>query len=260
MQSVHRALTLLEAVAQYGEVGVTELAAIAGLKVSTTHGLVKTLANRHYLAGSAGRYRIGPASSILVSAWDPLATLGTIIQPAIEELAEVVGHSVTATVVVGRELRKLAYTPAPGPITITATKDGWPNPMMLATGRVLLAHSDEAGWPSVVESFLERESSGWTAERMFDELHLIRRTRLATRFSRGSRGTCAVAVGIWSSETTMVAAIGCSAPLFLADELLSRSTIDPLSAAAAALSAQLGCANPPAPQPDEILGVLQDGQ
>src|SRR5690606_20744222 len=108
---------------------------------STTHGLVKTLTNRHYLAGASGRYRVGPAASILVSAWDPLATLSAMIQPAIEELADTVGHSVTATVMVGRELRKIGYTPAPGPITITSAKDGWPNPMMLATGRVLLAHS-----------------------------------------------------------------------------------------------------------------------
>jgi DNA-binding IclR family transcriptional regulator len=61
VQSVHRALDVLEAVAAGRELGVSEVAARTGLVVSTAHRLLASLADRGYVRQSSthGRYRLG---------------------------------------------------------------------------------------------------------------------------------------------------------------------------------------------------------
>ena len=61
VQSLDRALDLLEALASAGELGVSDLAARTGLVPSTAHRLLATLVERGYAAQSAsgGRYLIG---------------------------------------------------------------------------------------------------------------------------------------------------------------------------------------------------------
>src|SRR4051794_41985531 len=61
VQSLDRALDLLEALASAGELGVSDLAARTGLVPSTAHRLLGTLVERGYAAQSAsgGRYLIG---------------------------------------------------------------------------------------------------------------------------------------------------------------------------------------------------------
>src|ERR1700754_5042150 len=61
VQSLDRALDLLEALAIAGEAGVSALAARTGLVPSTAHRLLSTLVERGYAAQSAsgGRYLIG---------------------------------------------------------------------------------------------------------------------------------------------------------------------------------------------------------
>ena len=61
VQSVDRALDLLEALGESGDLGVSELAAQTGLVVSTAHRLLAGLADRGYVrqAASHGSYALG---------------------------------------------------------------------------------------------------------------------------------------------------------------------------------------------------------
>src|SRR5690242_3063162 len=61
VQSLERALDLLEALSSGRELGVTDLAAAAGLPPSTVHRLLATLTKRGYVTQNAasGRYMLG---------------------------------------------------------------------------------------------------------------------------------------------------------------------------------------------------------
>src|SRR5262245_30470664 len=61
VQSLDRALDVLEALGEAGDLGVSEVAARTGLVVSTAHRLLAGLADRGYVrqAASHGRYALG---------------------------------------------------------------------------------------------------------------------------------------------------------------------------------------------------------
>ncbi len=135
VQSVVRALGLLEAVAAAGEMGVTELARAQGLHVATAHNLLRTLAGRHYLLNRHGRYRLGPAVAMLGAGWEPLHALPDLVQPSLVQIADGCGEAASATILVGREARLIGFQPGTEAITIHYPQWLWPEALKLATGR-----------------------------------------------------------------------------------------------------------------------------
>lgn len=73
VQSVGRAMDILELLGRLGPTGVTDIARQLDLHVATVHNLLRTLADRHYLLNDGGQYRIGPAASILAGQFAALA-------------------------------------------------------------------------------------------------------------------------------------------------------------------------------------------
>lgn len=240
VQSVARALELLELVARAEEIGVSELAREAGLAVSTAHSLVRTLAGRHYLVGTAGRYRLGPAASLLTAGWDPAAALTDSVGPALDSLAERTDLATTGTVLVGREARVIGFAAAPGPITATPSHLTWTSPLHLATGRVLVALTREAEWAEIVDREGTVEPS-WSQRRWLNELRNVRRTGVALKRTKEARAVSGLAVPVWARGGTVVASIGCSAPNFLFADLARSSTLEALWDTSRGLSSQLGC-------------------
>lgn len=252
VQSVVRALTLLELVAQAEEIGVTELAREAGLIVSTAHSLVRTLARHHYLVGTAGRYRLGPATTALASGWDPAATLADRVGPVLDTLAQRSEFAATGTVLVGREARVIGYVQAPGPITATLGQLRWRDPLGLATGRVLVAHCRPDDWAEIVSREGMAEPS-WSQRRWLNELRTVQRTGIALKPADARHGAAGLAVPVWARGGAVVAALGCSGPGFLIDELASPTTVAALWGASRDLSAQLGCEEIPlTPDPEHF--------
>ncbi|MFW6599380.1 IclR family transcriptional regulator [Propionibacteriaceae bacterium Y2011] len=244
VQSVVRALDLLELVGRAEEVGVSELAREAGLAVSTTHSLVRTLARRHYLVGVQGRYRLGPAVAGLSAGWDPVAGLRGLLGPVLDRLAERAELAATATVLIGREARIIHYSAATGPITVTAERSAWSHPLRLATGRVMVALGDESAWPEFIAND-EGAEPGWSQRRWLNEFRAISRSGVALKRIGNPRGTSALAVPVWTRGGSVAAAIGCSAPTFLIEDLTRRRTLAALWDASGELSAHLGCDDPP---------------
>lgn len=250
VQSVVRALRLLELVAEAKEIGVTELAREAGLVVSTTHSLVRTLTRQHYLVGTAGRYRLGPAATALASGWDPAATFADQAGPVLDALAERTDFATTGTVLVGREARIIGYAAAPGPITATASGLRWRTPLGLATGRVLVAFCREDDWAEIVGREGEVEPR-WSQRRWLNELRAVQRTGICLKSTGDRRSVAGLAVPVWAHGGTVVASIGCSAPGFLVDDLVRPGTVAALWEASRDLSARLGCQQIPlTPDPD----------
>ena len=104
VQSLERALDLLEALASTDELGVSDLAARTGLVPSTAHRLLGTLVSRGYAAQSpaSGRYLLGYKLLELTSGLqDRLERLRSAARPHLEAIMEQTGETTNLVVLEG---------------------------------------------------------------------------------------------------------------------------------------------------------------
>lgn len=248
IQSVHRALDILEAIARAGDLGASELSRELGLAVSTVHNLVRTLAARNYVIGTNGRYRLGPMSTVITSQWDPAAGLAPIVQPELKRLSEMTGQYSTARVLVGRAAQHIGYELGPGPVTIREPHAVWPRAITLPTGRILAAFTRPAEWLDFVEDACGTRS-GHTAQCWLDELRAAAATGVCAKRTHGPHGQIAIAVPVWARGPAVICSLGCSAPAAVADDNLPQRMLDALWEVSETVSARLGCTELPLPKP-----------
>lgn len=116
IQSLHRAFDILEFVARFDVVGATRISTDLGLSVSTVNNLCRTMADRGYLVGRRGQYRVGPAFTLLATRWNPMLALPEIVVPVLESLTEATGQAAVATVLTGMDARVVAFEQGRGPV------------------------------------------------------------------------------------------------------------------------------------------------
>lgn len=248
VQSVHRAIDLLEAIGHRGDAGVSELAREADLAVSTIHNLLRTLTRRGYLVNTDGRYRLGPGISVLSSRFDPALALPPLVKPECERISARTGLATTATVLIGDEIHVLWHQRAPGSVTVSPPASRTSHPFTMATGRLLVALTRRADWDSFVATAGDIEP-GWSDARWTSQLADAAQTAVCFKRAPTAQSDAAIAVPIWSGDAAVVCAIGCSSPGFFVTEELLASALDALWDATNELSARLGCAQIPFPKP-----------
>lgn len=249
VQSVHRALDLLESVGHASESGVATLAEELGLATSTVHNLVRTLVRRGYLLRSGGRYRIGPGVTALVAAWNPVASLAEPVREALERIADETGHASASTILVGTQVRRLGYSPGRGLVTSTSPRDLARDALARPTGRVLVAMTRRNDWDEFITEMLDRDNTRWSMEQWRAELDEIARTGVSVRRAADADGQAAIAVPVWAHGGSIVCALGSSAPGFLATDELLEQMLTVLWRTAEELSQQFGCETMPLPKP-----------
>jgi DNA-binding IclR family transcriptional regulator len=107
VQSLNRALDLLEALARADELGVSEVAAQTGLVPSTAHRLLSTLVARGYAAQNpaTGRYLMGYKLLELSSGLqDRLGRLRAAARPHLEAIQRETGETTNLVVLEGRNI------------------------------------------------------------------------------------------------------------------------------------------------------------
>jgi len=145
--AVARALALLDAfgVADTA-LPLAELARRTGLPKPTALRLARTLAAPGYLVGlEGGAWRLGPAVARLGARYQRAFDLRNVIEPALQQLAEQTGHSVSFfTQEDGQRVRLLRVRGADG--FVSPGRVGEPLPLDRgAAGQVFLAYAGAAG-------------------------------------------------------------------------------------------------------------------
>src|SRR6478609_4629781 len=100
VQSVDRALTILEVLARDGEAGVTEISGELGVHKSTAFRLLATLESHRLVEqdGDRGRYRLGVGNLRLAGATTARLDLVTEARPVCRQLAADTGETVNIAV------------------------------------------------------------------------------------------------------------------------------------------------------------------
>jgi DNA-binding IclR family transcriptional regulator len=243
VQSVDRALSILEVLAKVGTAGVTEIAAELGVHKSTAFRLVATLESHRLVeqAGDRGRYALGVGLLRLAGATTARLDLVQESRPVCRQLAADTGETVNLTVLA--EHSALYLDQVAGSSALQSHNWVGQHIPLHATsnGKVLLCELE----PDKLE-----ESLGKLARftpmtitrkaRLREELELVRRQGYAVAVDELEIGLTAVAAPIRNAHGDVVASISVSGPTFrLTTEEMDRvipSCVD----AAAEISHRLG--------------------
>lgn len=218
VQSVDRAITVLEILAQRGEAGVTEVAAEIAVHKSTAFRLLAALEERGLVeqAADRGKYRLGFGILRLAGAVSARMDVTQQARPVCERLARELGETVNLAVAQAQYAVNVDQVRGPSAVA-TYNWVGQLTPLhATSSGKVLLAHFDADRRAEVVaaglERFTPRTVTSLTAlEQQLDE---ARRRGYAVAAEEYEVGLNAIAAPIRSQHGAVVAAVSASGPAY----------------------------------------------
>ena len=250
VQSVDRALTILELLAADGTLGVTEIAGLLGVHKSTVSRLLATLA-AHGLAEQLpdrGRYRLGVGVLRLAGATRSQLDVVRQTRPIAVELAAGTGETVNLVILSGTETLYLDQVAGTSALQIHNWV-GARNPLhATSNGRVLLAHASAAEQQAILDAISDRQGrlpalTEHTVTGRAALEHILAEVRAqghAVVTDELEIGLTAAAAPIRGTDGTVIASLSVSGPSF---RFVGRRIEDALVAlrdAAGQASAQMG--------------------
>ena len=243
VQSVDRALTILELLARDGEAGVTEIAAGLGVHKSTAFRLLVTL-EAHRLVeqvGDRGRYRLGVGNLRLAGATTARLDLVTEARPVCRQLAADTGE--TVNIAVRSETSALYLDQVAGSSALQSHNWVGQHIPLHATsnGKVLLSELSDAELKSALRELPRfTDVTITTRPRLREELAQVRADGYALAVDELELGLTAAAAPIRSAHGDIVASMSISGPTFRLDDKRLAETVPMLVAAATEVSHRLG--------------------
>ena len=244
VQSVDRAVRVLEMLAREGEAGVSEVARQLGVHPSTASRLIGALAGHELVEhlGPRGKYRLGVGVLRLAGATAAQLDLTTQAQPVCDALAAELGETINVAIVSGGVAINVCQ--AQGSTAVAAQNWVGQRTVLHATssGKALLAHMDDEERERVLAGPLERFTAHTltSADRLRSELRSIRENGCAYAFEEYEEGLNAVAAPIRAHDGTVVAAISASGPAYRMSGQRIADACGAVVRAAAEVSRRLG--------------------
>lgn len=218
VQSVDRALLVLEILAEMGKGGVTEIAGALGVHKSTVSRLIAVLESRGYVEqlSERGKYQLGIAVSRLARSRSGHLDLVKLGQDACDNLAAEVGE--TANLAILDENRSVNIVEAMSTAEIALrTWVGQSCPAhATSSGKALLAGLDPAEVRHHIGTKLERftDNTIVTIDALRAELAAAREAGWASVSEELEIGLNAVGAPVYDSSGQVVAALSVSGPAY----------------------------------------------
>ncbi len=244
LQSVDRALQVLELLATWGAGGVTELATEIGVHKSTAFRLLGALEARDLVEQTSerGKYRLGFGIMRLARRVNVHLEITEQARTVTEKLADKVGESIN--VAVQRESYAVNVVQSRGQASVASHNwIGQLTPLhATSSGKVLLAHLDPAKRAELIGHKLERFTANTHTDPALldDELAQVVRRGHATTYGELEIGLNAVAVPVRGDDGSVVAALSASGPAYRLTPERIGEILDEVEAAGAELSRRLG--------------------
>lgn len=244
MQSVDRAISILQVLARHGAARVTEIAVELGVHKSTVFRLLATLEARGLVGQNSerGSYQLGYGVVQLAAGAARKHDLSLIGRPACQELAATVGETVNVAIHDGHTV--ISIDQVIGSATVTSVNwVGQRTPLhATSAGKVFLAHMP----PEQVDAVLTEGLDSYTPHTVVDpavlgqQLALVRERGYAYTLEEHEIGLAAVAAPIRSLDGEVVAAVAISGPRYRLDEDTIPGLAQHVLAAAAEISQRNG--------------------
>ncbi len=243
VQSVGRAITILEALARSGELGVTEVAGELDVHKSTAFRLMSTLEGRGLIeqTDERGKYRLGVGLLRLAGATTARLDVVQEARPICRALAASTGETVNVAVL--SESSALYLDQVAGSSTLQPHNWVGQHIPLHATsnGKVLLSGLGEEELDEVLGSLPAYTDLTITKRSALrGELDVVREQGHAVAVDELEVGLTAVAAPVRNAHGDVIASLSVSGPTFRLDEARLSTAIPLLEQAAAEISHRLG--------------------
>ncbi|MBJ7340936.1 IclR family transcriptional regulator [Mycolicibacterium sp.] len=244
VQSVDRALVVLEILATLGQAGVTEIAAELGVHKSTVSRLISVLEARGYVEqlSDRGKYRLGFAVARLARSTSAQLDLVKQSQAACDALALESGETTNLAVLDEDRIVNVAEAIGPAGIALRTWVGQSCPAHATSSGKVLLAGLEVAELrrrlPSRLDSFTADTLTARSA--LEAELDVVRERGWASVCEELEVGLNAVAAPVYDADGRVAAALSVSGPSYRLSVDEFAATAKRTIAAAETISRRLG--------------------
>ncbi|MEW6661549.1 MAG: IclR family transcriptional regulator [Bacillota bacterium] len=248
IQSVDRALSILEAFAPGQWLGVRELGSLVGLPKSTTYGLLITLTKRGYLVQNPenGKYKLGLKLFELGNRFIDGLDVRQEALPFLKQLNESFQETVHLVTLDADEVVYIDKVEGPRSIRMSS-RVGQRNPLYCtAVGKVLMANMPESLVLNIINKGL-KEYTPFTItdpHKLLAHLKTVRQQGYALDDQELEIGLRCVAAPIMDHLGNAVLALSVSAPVDRLGEAKLQEVINSLKNVAAIISTRLGHLGP----------------
>lgn len=218
VQSVDRAVSVLEILARRGEAGVTEIATELGVHKSTAFRLVGVLVGRSLVEQPTerGKYRLGMGIIRLAGATAARLDLTLQARPVCDALARQIGE--TVNIAVAMDGMAINIYQAQGSATVAAHNwVGQRTPLhATSSGKVLLAYMAPDHRDGAIEGRLSKQTPRTitSTPELREQLSAVVERGYAYTLEELELGLNAVAAPIRSYDDSVVAALSVSGPAY----------------------------------------------
>jgi IclR family transcriptional regulator, acetate operon repressor len=244
VQSVDRAITVLEILARRGDAGVTEIAVELGVHKSTAFRLVSVLEARGLVDQNSerGKYRLGLGVLRLAGATTARFDVTQQGRPVIEALARDLDETINIAILSGHDALYLDQVAGSSAIQM----HNWVGRRIplhcTSNGKALMAYLSENRQRELLELPLERFTEGTITDvdALLAELAQVRDLGYAVAFEEYEPGLVAVAAPVRDLTGTVVASLSASGPVFRLPRARLSEVGQSVRVAAAEVSKRLG--------------------
>ena len=244
VQSVDRAITVLEILAKRGVAGVTEIALELGVHKSTASRLVAVLEGRGLVEQLAvrGKYRLGFGIVRLAGALTVQRDLAHESRKPCESLAADVGETVDVAILDGDRVINISEVRGPAAVASHNWVGQSTPPHATSSGKVLLAFAGRADLSDLLGPTLQRYTDNTVSdlEVLERELDKVRSQGWAATEQEYEVGLNAVAAPVRDHQDVVVAAVSVSGPSYRLTSQVLPAVAERVVAAARELSRRLG--------------------
>lgn len=244
IQSVDRAIQVLELIGESGAMGVTELSRELGVHKATASRLAATLAEHGLLERDAtsDRYRLGISLVYLAGAVMAELDLVAVSRPVVQSLAETTGETVNLGVLHGGAV--VCVDQAAGASSVMSVSwIGRRTPLhCTSNGKILLSAMEEADIAAELSSPLEQRTPNTIVDpaALREDLDHCRTRGYATTREELEVGLNAVAAPVRRADGRIVAALSVAGPAFRLRPIDLPRAGEETMAAAETISRRLG--------------------
>jgi DNA-binding IclR family transcriptional regulator len=238
--AVERAFTVLDALADGGELGTNEIARRTGINASTVSRLLATLASARFVehVPETGRYRLSLRLIELGNAVLGRLDLRALAHPHLQALVRETGETATLSAPGEHDAVTVDFAHSSSVVQSVAQLGRPSVGHATAVGKVMLAFGEVELPAPPFTSFTPRTIT--TLERLVEELAQVRRRGLAEAREEREEGLAAVAAPVRGSKGELVGIIGVQGPASRFDSRAARAAATSLVEHAAAVSIALG--------------------
>lgn len=248
VQSVDRAISILQVLARHGAARVTEIAGELAVHKSTVFRLLATLEARGLVEQNAerGRYRLGHGVVQLAAGATKKHDLSVLSRPVCHELAEKVGETVNVAIHDGHEVISIDQVIGSATVTILNWV-GQRTPMhATSAGKLFLAYMPPEQVGAILANGLQRYTRHTIVDPavLKEQLALARQRGYACTLEEHEIGLAAVAAPVRSLHGQVAAAVTVSGPTFRLNEDTIPDVAKHVLASAAEISQRNGYSKP----------------